>query len=327
MASYYDIKSDGIRGLVDQDLFNQFLETKVDTTEHIMYNYCPDCNLPMILSLSEYQCAQCGLTYKNEIDGVKNHDDTVNSSIRITTGANKGHFYNTNGDYTKTQRKNVIEYLLQRARAYEGPVFSPAILNAAANQYNYIQKYITEDEYDEMGVKTGTKKFVRRSSIRDEILAGLIYFEGIRAKTIRKKKDIALFMGLLTSGFARGEDKLRDLEAQGKIDIPVDEEPIEGYVDRYLEALNIVNDNYSAFITEIVNTAIECKLGIRCQLSSKIVGSIWILITKCKLNISVQTLEAAADNTKKNTFMKFYKIVFDNFATFAPIFAKYKVPK
>lgn len=306
------------------------LQTSLQSTQH---NYCPDCKVPMELSGSEYQCHACGLTQKNELEcnngnsSIKDHDDTVSSSIRITTGTNRGRFYNVQGDYTKTQRKAILTQLLQHQSRYTGPAFPLNVLNATATQYNRIQKMITEDDLDENGKVRGQKKFVRRGSIKDEILAALLYFECIRENVVRKKKDIAVFMGLVTNGFSRGENILRNLEAEGKIELPDDNEPVSGYVDRYLEALNIDKPEYGQFIIALVEDSERRKIGVGSQISSKIVGAIWILINKCRLNITAQALEKATDNTKKNTFTKFSNIVLDNIRTFAPIFAMYGIPQ
>lgn len=324
---HYDDQT--IYNLVSADLFEKMADPSLCDVEvaDSQQNYCPDCNLPMELYNTEYQCKSCGLTRKNETEGgIKDHDETITSNIRIMTGVNRGRFYNISGDYAKTQRKAIMMQLFQHQSRYTGLKFTKNILNATATQYNRIQKYITEDEYDVDGKVSGQKKFVRRGNIKDEVLASLIYFEGIREKKARKKKDIAIFMGLSTGGFARGEDILRNLEAEGKIDIPVNEEPIEGFIDRYLEALDIENPTYVQFITDMVMLSEEKKVGMRSQFSSKIVGVIWIIITKCKLPITSQALEKATDNTKKNTFNGFCKHVFDNIGIFAPIFAKYKIP-
>lgn len=317
--------------LVDENLFQWFSEpqfnAEYDTIDN-NHNYCSDCNIPMELSGTEYQCNLCGLTSRNETEGtIKDHDETVSANIRITTGANRGRFYNITSDYTKTQKKMIIDQLLQHQVHYAGPSFPINVLNATATQYNRIQKIITEDEIDENGIVTRQKKFVRRGGIKDEVLAGLIYFECIREKLVRKKKDIATFMGLVTNGFARGENILRNLEAEGKIEIPVDEEPIEGFIDRYLEALNLDDPNYSKFIIDIIVESEKKKIGMNSQISSKIVGAVWILINRCRLGISAQALEKAADNTKKNTFTKFYNIVFANMDVFGMIFDKYNIPK
>jgi hypothetical protein len=133
-------------------------------------------------------------------------------------------------------------------------------------------------------------------------------------------------MNLHTQGFSRGEDILRSLHAMGKLDLPIDEEPIDGFVERYLEALNLENPAYSKFVIELVNRTEELKIGMNSQLSSKIVGSIWILIDKLKIQITAAQLEKSCDQTKKNTFMKFHKIVMENIDTLSPIFTANNIP-
>lgn len=312
--------------MIDSKVFDQFSEIKPDDSLVLQYNYCPDCKIPMILAGSEYQCDHCGQVQQYVADGCKDHDEAVTSSIRISTGPNKGRFYNVSGDYTRTQKKAILDQLLQNQTGFTGNAFPLNVLNEVASQYNKIQRLITEDDFDENGKVRGQKKFVRRGNIKDEVLAGLIYFECIREKLVRKKKDIALFMKLPTNGFSRGEDILRNLQAECKLDIPVDEEPIEGFVDRYLDDLNLDNPNYSKFIIDLVNESEIRKIGMNSQISSKVVGAIWILICQCKLNITSQRLEKAADSTKKNTFTKFQRVVFDNISTFAPIFVRYGIP-
>lgn len=321
--NFYDVDQ---FNAIDEKLFNQLSEVRPDDSITDQYNYCPDCKVPMNLSGSEYHCDHCGLSQQYVADGCKDHDETVSGSIRISTGANKGRFYNLTGDYTKTQKKFILEQLLQNQSGFTGNAFPLNVLNAVATQYNNIQKLITEDDIDETGKVRGQKKFVRRGNIKDEVLAGLIYFECVREKLVRKKKDIAMFMKLPMNGFSRGEDILRNLQAEGKIDVPVDEEPIEGFVDRYLEELNLDNPNYSKFIIDLVNESERRKIGMNSQISSKVVGAIWILICKCGLKITAPALEKAADSTKKNTFTKFYKVVFDNINAFAQVFIRYNVP-
>lgn len=312
--------------LIDESLFNQMAESRPLNLEAEKYNFCPDCQIPMILAGSDYQCEVCGRVQPFSGEGYKDTEEIVSGSIRITTGVNKGRFHNISGDYTKTQMKIILDQLLQNQIGYTGAAFQLNVLNAAATQYNRIQKYITEDDLDENGKVRGQKKFVRRGNIKDETLAGLIYFEGIREKLVRKKRDIAIFMKLPTYGFSRGEDILRNLQAEGKIDIPVDEEPIEGYVDRYMDGLGLDNPTYPKFVIDLVQESEDRKIGMNSQLSSKIVGAIWVLIDKCRLNITSVALEKATDNTKRNTFTKFYNVVLNNINVFAHIFIKHGIP-
>lgn len=312
---------------INQDLFDKLSDPMSEIslcaaeTEDSKFNCCLDCDVRMDLVGSEYKCPQCGYTSENDPDRGKELDDISSNSIRVTTGANKGRYRNGNTNYANVQKKNLIDQLNTRQDQYQGPKFSKDVLGAAATQYNNSQKYIKQVLDDQ-----GEKKFVRRGSIKDEILAALIYFEGVRVKNVRKRKDVAIFMGLATCGFARGEDIVRTWQAKGLIDIPVNDEPLEGYIDRYMETLGLDDPNYNAFVAEIVQLSEDRKIAMGSQISSKVVGAIWVLITQLGKKITAATLETATDNTKKNTFTKFSKIIMESRNVFAAIFRKYNIP-
>jgi transcription initiation factor TFIIIB Brf1 subunit/transcription initiation factor TFIIB len=309
----------------NDELFNQFTDQILcgPDVDVVQYNYCPDCKFPMELSNCEYQCKYCGLTVKNDMGDINKTRDSVSTVLRA--GKTRGKYYTVNNDYSRTQYNVIFRYLMQKLYASPG-AFPINILRAVAEQYNLIQKYITEDEYDDKGTVTSQRKFVRRGGIRNEVLAALVKFECKREGLNRKDKSIAHFMNLSTEGFSRGEGLVRDFEAAGKIDLPVNEEPIDGFIDRYLESLNLDNPIYADFIRELVNRSEDRKLGMNSQISSKVAGAIWIIIRNCKLDIAARSLEKATDNTKKNTFNKFYDVVLNNRATFADIFTKYNIP-
>ncbi len=93
--------------------------------------------------------------------------------------------------------------------------------------------------------------------------------------------------------------------------------------------LNISEENsgkYKAFVLEIVGESENRKIGMNIQLSSKIAGALWILINGLKLKITSAELERAADNIRKSTFMKFYKVVAEYRRTFEPIFIHHGIP-
>lgn len=311
--------------LVDDDLFNQLNEVKVLDDES-KYNYCPDCNIPMELSNNEFICPTCCLIQNFIADSVKDHSESTSGNIRITTGTYKGKYYNVTSDYTRTQRKFIENQLMRNNSTYIGPAIAKDILIKASAGYNNIQKLIIEEEFNPESGATSQKKFVRRGNIKDEVLAAFVYFECIRANATRKKKDIAAFMKLSTNGFSRGEDILRTLKAEAKIDIPVDADPNEDFVDRYLEALNLEKSEYKGFILSLVNLSEKHNIGMHSHISSKIVGAIWILIQQLNLPITAVALEKAADNTKKNTFVKFQMAVQKTMPLFVPVFLKYGVP-
>ena len=302
--------------LVDDSVFKADINPDMVDVPH---NHCTDCGVPMTLSGNEYQCPDCGQVIQSLWDMCKDNDETVSSGIKISTGKNKGKFYNITSDYSKIQKKLILEQLSRNKLAFSGNAFSQDILEAAATQYNNIQKLITEKEVDENGTIKNQKKFVRRGNIKDEIISALIYFECIRKGIVRKKKDIAMFMRLPTHGFSRGEDILRNLHALGKIDIPVNNEPVNGYAERYLESLAL-DEKYLDFIKSVIETADKHKICVGSQIGSKIAGVVWIIVSTQNIKCSISDVEKACDNTKKNTFIKFTRAIYNNPLLFMKIF-------
>jgi hypothetical protein len=302
---------------VSEDLFKQLQCAYAEIDKTNGDNMCPTCQIEMMLDGSEYSCLQCGYSLKMFVE-TETRNDIEGGTIRLASGGRKGRLYTINGSGAQLRKRLIMSLLLQNQAHYAGIPFPLNVLTTVVNQYNDIQVKYTEVNVD--------KKFVHRAAIKDEILAGLIKFECIKCGITRKNKDIAMFMRLATSGFAKGENMLRELHAQGIIDIPINEDPIVGYLPRYLEALNISNERYYDFVAELVDYSEAIHMGYRSQISSKIVGALWIIIRKEKLPISDKDLEKAADNTKKNTFVKFYDLVMNNIDVFVDIFNKYEIP-
>ena len=305
--------------LVSDEVFTAIVE-KFSVIDDSTYGICPDCKTAMEAADVEFFCKYCGLIKPRDIDNNKDNTETTNKNIKISTGSNRGKYYNTI-DYAKTQRKAILSQLLELKKSYSGPDIPDEILREVVMRYNTIQGF-TEDIIDADGKLRGKKKFVRRGSIKDEVLAALIYFECILRNDIRKKRDIAIFMKLPSHGFSRGEGILRELKARGKIELPEEEETAEGYARRYLKSLGIDTDEYVKFVCDIVDTSDDKNIGMNCQLSTKVAGAIWVLVSHAGLNISALAVEKATDNTKKSTFVKFSKLIMDNKEHFQHIFGK-----
>lgn len=308
--------------LVDMNLFEQLADRSNVVMSHaVRSNYCPDCpDVPMLLCLNEYRCPQCLRTDSADITAVDVKGPGQGNSLNRFRGP---------GEYTKTQKESIMRLLKSNLDSYSGDKFQLDVLEEVATQYNNIQQII-EETYDDCGQVNGAKKFVRRSNVKNEVIAALIYFECINRCLVRKKKDIAMFMKLPANGFSTGEDILRTLVANGQFVIQIDDEPIEGFANRYLETLGIEGPTatrYVKFITEIIDIAEAKMIGVNSLPASKVVGVIWILVTQLKLKISVEALESACDQTKKNTFIKFYNAVFAKIDLFTHVFGKYNVPK
>lgn len=298
------------------------------------FNYCNDCKVAMNNTNEGYECPECHIVVKM-IGEMKDCSEENSSMLKISVGGNRS-VYNSVHNYSKIQFKAILDQLMSLNEEYkDGPKFPKNILIATANFYNDIQKLYV-DKIDENGEICGQKKFVRRSNIKDEILGYCLYCECINGGVPRRKKDISVFMKLQSNGISRGEKIMRILHNEGKINLPLNIDFEDDYIERYLESLGIINTEnmteqeikYCGFVRELVNESERKKVGMSSVISSKIVGAIWILISHTKMQIDTNTVEECCDKIRKNTFMRFAKTVEEprNLVKFIDIFNKYEVP-
>jgi hypothetical protein len=132
-------------------------------------------------------------------------------------------------------------------------------------------------------------------------------------------------MKLPVNGFSRGDDILRTIHRQKKLELPIDASNDELCANRYLESLGIMTPEYKTFIMDVVDVSERSYICMHSAISSKIVGTIWMLVSQLGLDVTIEKLENTADKIKKNTFMKFYVAVQHDPITFADIFRKHKI--
>ena len=302
------------------------------------FQYCSSCNIPMNKTNSGLECPTCHAT-KEVIGDIRDCSEESTGVLKTSYGGQYGGKKTTvmsNQDNSKSQKKQIVDQLTRLNEQYLGPKFPTAILESTAARYNDIQKTAVQI-FDENGEICGMKKFVRRSSIKDEILGALLYYECIDKECSRKKKDIADFMQLVSNGISRGDTILRDLHNSGKITIPIHIEPTNDFTKRYLISLDLykfdeygdateTSIRYYEFVEKLVARSNELRISWNSIGSSKIVGAIWILINKLNLNITHIALTNACDGIRKNTFTRFSKEVEAKISVFKDIFSKYEIP-
>src|SRR5437899_738090 len=102
--------------LVDQTLFDK-LQQEIPEVES-PHNYCPQCNIPMMISGIDYQCAECGLIREGEVESVNDRDNCISGRIKISTGSARGKYYTVTGDYTRLQKQSILTQLEGLQRDY-----------------------------------------------------------------------------------------------------------------------------------------------------------------------------------------------------------------
>lgn len=311
---------------------------KATQSDEEKFQYCSNCTIPMNKTTSGLECPTCHAT-KDVIGDIRDCSEDSTGILKTSYGGSYGGKKTTvmsNQDNSKSQKKQIIDQLNRLNEQYLGPKFPKAILESTAVRYNDIQKLVVE-KYDENGDVCGTKKFVKRSSIKDEILGALLYYECIDKQCSRKKKDVADFMQLQSNGISRGDTILRDLHNSDKIVIPIHIEPTNDFTRRYLIALDLykfdeygdateISLRYYEFVEKIVARSNDLRISWNSIGSSKIVGAIWVLINKLKLDIPHTTVTTCCDGIRKNTFTRFSKEIESKITVFNDIFTKCEIP-
>lgn len=291
--------------LSDDDLF-EFLQNVSESKSNEKYNTC--CEEVMYIDINgHFVCSKCGCIKQNYGDISHSHSTATMEQIKITgPDAYKYRrlFFSGFSDYEKVQSKYVMDILLRMQNESRLVKFSQSILNASRDLCQKVQK-------------TG----VYRTKVLREILAACIYYSCIEIGITHKPSEIAEFMQLDTKGFSRGEGILRDLNSQGVISIKVNENPMNNYINRYFEILEL-DHKYKPFIAEMVESATVNNVARNSIMNSKCVGSIWLLIQSLDLNINANTIDKDC-NVRKNTFYRYCDEVAKCKRFFLPIYAKY----
>ncbi|QJX70871.1 hypothetical protein F-liban_102 [Faustovirus] len=306
------------------------IRTEYEEQPAIQIEYC-ECGGVLGLENYELVCCDCG-GIKEYIDAAKQLDKIEESIVRVNVPGAKQRFFNIGVNPAISQKKYVLCELYRRYQASPINIRIPKdILESVAEKYNVIQKTSQISTVDAEGGEV-TKKFVKRGSIKDEILAALIYYECCRCNLTRKRKDIADFMKLPSQGFSRGEDILRNICNKEDFENPINKIPTLDFTKRYLSHLGISDETheqyerYKNFVIDLVNESEKYCIGMHSQISSKVVGGIWILNVCCRLGIPASKIEDSTDSTRKNTWMKFCNEVRDNHRVFLSVFNDYKIP-
>lgn len=280
-------------------------------------NICDVCQVSMIHNKNEWCCPVCNIV-KDYEDNVSDNEDSVAITIKRSVGMYKGRYYNMNVDYSKIQRKTIDALLKSYAGAYEGVPIPYDLLQETADIYNSIQKLRIEPKGGD-GTGAVQKKFVRRHTIKDEILAAILYSVCSNHGCTRKRKDIAKFMQLSTGGFSKGEHIIRTLNAEGKIELAKNDDDIMSFVTRYLGSLKIKTKENKRYVERIVSLSEDKFVSMTSHISSKVAGAVWILTEKLDMKVSIKEFESACDNIKKSTFIKFVNEVRKHESLFAEV--------
>ena len=92
-------------------------------------------------------------------------------------------------------------------------------------------------------------------------MGSLLYYECLKEGIIRKPKELAKWYEISENDLSKGDKILRDLAEQGILDLPINQNYNEDYIESYLKRINL-DIKYSLFLNELLERINELKASI-----------------------------------------------------------------
>ena len=302
----FDTYSESIFGKF-LDSYDVMSETSYSSTN---YNFCDNCRVPCELTSGGYECPQCGSIKEN----VGQVDEKGSKSFTKCGGKKMYNIVN----YTESQKKQIKAELEQKNKVAPDNIKIPQfVINEVVEIYNDIQKIVIE-QVDNEG-KVCNKKLVNRGGIKGKIIGVCIGFVSAKHGCPMKEKNIAKFMGCVNEGLSQGKKVIRKLHNMGKINMPIDGDIDHPYIEKYLTNMGLykldekkipdeTSLRYKQFVNDFVEIANKNNVGTTSVITTKIVGAIYILCNRLKLQKTYTDFEKLCD-IRVNTFSRFVKLV------------------
>lgn len=273
-------------------------EIKINETETCIH--CGDILQRSINNISS-TCVKCGIIteYTEEL----NTTEMTNNKLRIV-GMNNNHFQpdlyrSDNGNISQLQKKQIFsEYKDYRQRFIDagGRPFPLNACELATDFYNKIQQ-----------------KCVKRSQNKKAIMAACLWQACLRIEFAPSKIEISRFMQLPHKGIARGNNFIRALVSDNQLDINPNTNPIYPEIKTLFLQLDYNDEKYKVLhdiIYNIIEIATKNSIGINSLPRSKVIGTTYIVLKRCKDTSLVacpptDTKEFCKNKIRKNTIDRF----------------------
>jgi len=254
----------------------------------------------------EYICGDCGLVVEG--DTAEPEDDDAprpapNTARLRIVGPNSNQlqpdlYRSGAGNTAATQKKQILEeYRIYRQLYIEagGRAFPLNACELAAEYYNAVQR-----------------QCVKRSQNKKAIMAACLWRACVAIGFAPTKSEIAAFMQLPNKGIARGDNFVRSLVADGKMDIEANADPSRAEIVTLFAHLAYDGDQYAGLreaVYDVVQTAIKNNIGTSSILRSKVAGASYVVLRRCKdrglVPRPMSLQEFCQNRIRKNTVERF----------------------
>lgn len=271
------------------------------------YNICPNCKIPFSLAGNyKYECLDCGIV--EEITGGYEESQTNKSasSYMGTIGKNgqvKHYFVNAEKNDDFCIKQIMTEY----------------------NKYNNIKnklpkKVIRDAAMIFFKIKNNNK--ILRSRVKKRAMAAALFHACKMNKISRSENEISNIIGIY-GGFSFGNSKLIELQNMGELEPNDDLYGISDFVKRFLELLDIDNNDHETLAIEMTEFANNMNICNNCRIKSKVIGVIYVCIKGFGIyDKNNKDIQESCD-INPNTFKKFIKAFERHHTLFDEILEKY----
>lgn len=174
---------------------------------------------------------------------------------------------------------------------------------------------------------------VKRSHCKKEIMGACLYNACFHIGFAPTKADIATMMQLQNKGIARGDNFVRSLIADGKMEIDTTDDHKTVEISTLFANLSLDGDKYKILydaVDEIVQIAEKNLIGHSSLLRSKVFAATYEVMRRCNdkaLIDKAPTLQEFCDkwHIRRNTIERFIKELYDFHSYFENCYKKYNL--
>lgn len=288
--------------------------------------YCHQCGSKQIISSGMLICKSCGL--ETQTAGGSNEEDYSTSALTDCNVDRNGFMAMK---ITGKGSHGLQKSLLRTCANYK--------LYVTSNTYKEVKKWNSLSEKNHIPKNVIHEAIKMFSTIRDSgyvfrkdgkkgVLSACLYYCCYNNSISKTPSEVAQFSGIEEKFHSFGDRILQHLRERGIIDIPAKINPINDYVDRYMELLEI-DKKYKSFIIDLIARAEAKRIHILhdSKANTKSAGAIYMLVDRIpelKARITKEQIEKEC-GISRTTFIRYATILSQHYRLVKKVFKKYRV--
>jgi len=280
------------------------------------WQLCENCGVDAVYQDFSLICPKCGVEIQNIDSSTENYSFSKKST-----------------DITKIDGKNSYSWNKSlRTTCSNYPEWNRVKSVKKLNNFSYESKSEKTPDYINQRVielfENIRKVKTFRGTGQNRILAAIVYYILQDEGMARQPRAIAELHGITEKDLSKGDSIVRQYLEEKVIDLAINNDNHENFVDKYLAIMDIDSDKYKGIIMDIIKRG-EYKKIYRTKTpkpSTKCVGAIYLVIRsdpKLKAKITKELIVSKC-SISKTTFISNFHLLIANKTKFKKVYDKYK---